>query len=196
MDEDITKVRIFVMDRLGVHGAHGLDHTIRVTAVCERIGRNEGADMKVLISSALLHDIARPLEETQGIPHEQEGARIAEEFLASISYSPLQIQRVVHAILAHRYRSTKVPETLEAMILSDADKIDAMGAVGIARAFMTAGERSGEMQDAMHHIDEKLLKLKALMYTKTGQEIAHERHQFLERFREIYIIETSPPSQN
>jgi len=196
MDEDIKEVRSFVLDRLGVHGAHGLDHTLRVTNLCERIGRKESADMKILISAALLHDIARPIEDVQGIPHEEEGARIAEKFLASIRYSPFQIQGVVHAILTHRYSSLRQPETLEAKILSDADKLDAMGAVGIARAFMTAGERDGEMQDAMNHIDDKLLKLKALMYTKTGQEIARERHQFLERFREIYIIETRSTSQS
>nr|WP_319540591.1 HD domain-containing protein [uncultured Methanospirillum sp.] len=180
----------FVEDCLQAHGAHGLDHTLRVTALCDSIGRREGADMQTLIPAALLHDIARPLEESKGVPHEEEGARIAEEFLISIRYPPEKIRGITHAILTHRYRSTRDPETLEAKILSDADKLDAMGAVGIARAFMTAGERGGEMQDAILHIDDKLLNLKPLMYTRTGQDMARERHQVLKRFREIYLNET------
>lgn len=195
-DTGVEEVRSFVLDRLHAHGAHGLDHTMRVTALCDRIGRKESADMKILISAALLHDISRPLEESDGIPHEEEGARIAEKFLPSLHYSNVQIQGVVHAILTHRYRSSRLPETLEAKILSDADKLDAMGAVGIARAFMTAGERGGEMQDAMDHINDKLIKLKDLMYTKTGKEIACERHRVLERFREIYTAETRPMVQH
>lgn len=195
-DAGVEEVRSFVLDRLRAHGAHGLDHTMRVTGLCESIGRKESADMKVLISAALLHDIARPLEESNGIPHEEEGARIAEKFLPTLHYSNVQIQGVVHAILTHRYRSSRLPETLEAKILSDADKLDAMGAVGIARAFMTAGERGGEMQDAMDHIDDKLIKLKDLMYTKTGKKIACERHRVLERFREVYTAETRPMIQH
>jgi uncharacterized protein len=190
----IEGVKSFALSTLQVHGAHGLDHTLRVTALCELIGREEAADMRVLIPAALLHDIARPLEEEKGIPHEQEGARMAEEFLSSIGYPVEQIQGIVHSIQTHRYRSARDPETLEARILSDADKLDAMGAVGIGRAFMTAGERNGEMQDAIDHIHEKLLSLKALMYTKTGQEIAQKRHIFLETFCELYIQETGPTS--
>ena len=188
--QEIKEVERYVVDRLQAHGAHGLDHTLRVTALCDRIGIKEEADMQILIPAALLHDIARPIEESKGVPHEEEGARIAEEFLTSIRYSQEKIKGITHAIQTHRYRSTRKPETLEAKILSDADKLDAMGAVGIARAFMTAGERGGEMNDAILHIDDKLLNLKPLMYTRTGKDMASERHQVLERFREIYRNET------
>ena len=111
--------------------------------MCERIGREEHADMAVLIPAALLHDIARPLEKEHGIPHELEGARMAEAFLVSIRYDARCIPEITHAIRTHRYRSAEKPETLEARILSDADKLDALGAIGIARTFMRAGEHGG-----------------------------------------------------
>lgn len=164
------------------HGAHGLDHTLRVTGICKAIGRIEDADMCILIPAALLHDIARPLEEQLGIPHEEEGARIASDLLTSLGYPDNLIMAIMHAIRTHRYRSSYKPESLEARILSDADKLDAMGAVGIGRAFMTAGERRGDLQDAVDHIIEKLLNLQALMYTRGGREIARERHLYLETF--------------
>ena len=151
---DIEWIRAYVHEVLGPSGSHGLDHIERVTAMCERIGRIEHADMAVLIPAALLHDIARPLEAAQGIPHEQEGARMAELFLTALPYPAGTIPAIAHAIRAHRFRSTETPATLEARILSDADKLDAMGAVGIARTFMRAGEHQGTLDDAVHHFHE------------------------------------------
>ncbi len=189
MNHQIDSIRNYVSTTLGMNGAHGLDHTLRVTDLCTQIGRREGADMEILIAAALLHDIARPVEEELGIPHEEEGSRIAEGLLRSLGYPESVISGVIHAILTHRYRTSRIPETLEAKILSDADKLDAMGAVGIARAFMTAGERNGDMQDALDHIRDKLLNLKGLMYTAGGQELASERHRFLEGFRDTLCRE-------
>lgn len=185
----LEEIHRFVSSTLSQSGAHGLDHTMRVVGTCEIIGRREEAVMEILIPAALLHDIARPVEEAQGIPHEEEGARIAEKFLRSITYPEEYINPILHAIRTHRYHSIHPPETQEAMILSDADKLDAMGAVGIGRAFMTAGERRGEMNDAITHIREKLLNLQALMYTSGGRETARERHQFLELFLQRFLCE-------
>ena len=103
-------------------------------------------------------------------------------FLSSLPYTAGDIPAIAHAIRAHRFRSTETPVTLEARILSDADKLDAMGAVGIARTFMRAGEHQGTMDDAIRHFHEKLLNLSGLMYTGTGREIAEERHALLSRF--------------
>ena len=182
MDSDIEIIRAFVKETLTESGAHGLDHTFRVTRLSETIGIQEGADMRVLIPAALLHDIARPLEEKTGKPHEIEGARIAEEFLLPMGFPEDLIGPVVDAIRTHRFRSEKKPSTLEAQILSDADKLDAMGAIGIARAFLTAGERGGDMVDAMDHIKEKLLNLQVLMYTGTARKMAESRHMILQTF--------------
>jgi len=171
-------------------GAHDLDHVLRVTRLCEEIGVAEGADMRVLIPAALFHDIARPLEKETGIPHEEEGARIAEDYLRQAGYDAERIPAIVHAIHTHRYSTGAEPETLEARILSDADKLDAMGAVGIARTFMQAGEHGDGIGDAASHIHEKLLNLRGLMYTDGAAEIAERRHDLLQRFADALEEET------
>jgi len=171
-----------VKDVLGENGSHGMDHVLRVTRLCELIGMVEGANMEVLVPAALLHDIARPLEKSRGIPHEIEGARMAEEYLKSIHYDETLIPGIIHAILTHRFSSADLPMTLEARILSDADKLDAMGAVGIARTFVRAGEHGGGISDARDHFHDKLLNLKEIMYTASAREIAEKRHAVLVRF--------------
>lgn len=176
------EIRTYVETTLKNSGSHGLDHTLRVTDLCREIGRAEGADMRVLVPASLLHDIARPLEEETGVPHEEEGARIAEEYLGSIGYDAALIPAIAHAIRAHRYSTGAMPATLEAKVLSDADKLDAMGAVGLARTFLQAGERGGGIPDAVEHIHEKLLKLTGLMYTASARAMAEERHAFLSAF--------------
>jgi uncharacterized protein len=189
MDEKIESIHAYVTTVLRQPGSHGVDHTLRVVRLCEVIGRHEDADMKILLPAALLHDIARPVEEEQGIPHEEEGARMAELFLRSIEYDEDLLPGIIHAIRAHRYRSDKKPETLEAMVLSDADKLDAMGAIGIARTFLQAGERRSDIRDAADHIDEKLLKLKDLMYTASARGIAKTRYMYLGTFLETLTNE-------
>ena len=182
MRELTASITAYVRQALHEPGSHGFDHTLRVTRVCEIIGQQERADMQILIPAALFHDIARPLEKKTGVSHEEEGARIAGEYLSESRYPPDCIPLVMHAIRAHRFRSELVPETLEAKILSDADKLDAIGAVGIARTFISAGERQGDIADGLDHIDEKLLKLKDMMYTRTGKMMAEKRHLVLASF--------------
>jgi len=182
MDTKYRGICAYVRSVLGEQGSHGMDHVMRVTRLCGIIGLQEHADMDILIPAALLHDIARPLEKEHGIPHETAGARMAQEYLSSIRYSEKRIPEIARAIRTHRYRSADRPESLEAQILSDADKLDAMGAVGIARTFMRAAEHGGSMDDAISHFHDKLLNLKALMYTGTGRTIAEERHAFLADF--------------
>lgn len=186
----IERILNFVETFFRKSGSHGLDHTLRVTRLCVEIGKAEGADMQILIPAALFHDVARPLEKDTGIPHEQEGARIAEEYLRSNGCDESRIRAISHAIRSHRYSTGTKPETPEAKILSDADKLDAMGAVGIARTFMQAGEHRGGIEDASAHIHEKLLNLRKLMYTDTAAEIAEERHALLQRFADALEDET------
>ena len=163
-------------------GTHDLDHVLRVTRLCEEIGSAENADMRVLIPAVLFHDVARPIEDETGIPHQEEGARIAEKYLRQTGYDAERIPAIVHAIRSHRFSTGPEPETLEARILSDADKLDAMGAVGIARTFIRAGERGDGIEGAAGHIHTKLLKLQGLMYTDGARDIAERRHAFLQEF--------------
>ena len=182
MDPVMQKIRNHARTVMGNGGSHGFDHVERVTSLCERIGRAEGADMAILVPAALLHDIARPLEKERGLPHEQEGARMAEEYLASIGYDSGAAGAIAAAIRTHRFTTGAEPGSLEAQNLSDADKLDALGAVGIARTFMRAGEHGTTIQDGINHFHEKLLKLPDRMYTKTARQIARERHAFLSQF--------------
>jgi uncharacterized protein len=191
MDAVIEEIRRYAVSMLGDAGSHGIDHTDRVTCMCRMIGEREHAKMDILIPAALLHDIARPLEKEKGLSHEQEGALMAEAYLASIHYNPVLIPAISAAIRTHRFRSKERPVSAEAKILSDADKLDAMGAVGIARTFMRAAEHGGDIGDAVTHFHEKLLKLKDLMYTKTGRDIATKRHAFLVTFLNRLSRETS-----
>ncbi|MCK9580763.1 MAG: HD domain-containing protein [Methanoregula sp.] len=182
MTEDFQVIRDYVGKMLARAGSHGMDHTERVFSLCRMIGIREHADMRVLLPAALLHDIARPLEKEHGLPHEAEGARMAECYLASIGYDRMLITEIAAAIRTHRFTSVECPVSLEAKILSDADKLDAMGALGIARTFMRAGEHGSGIEDAVSHFHEKLLRLNDCMYTGTARAIASERHAFLHRF--------------
>jgi uncharacterized protein len=182
MHEETAAMLDHVRTALPESGAHGFDHTLRVVRLCERIGAREGADMAILIPAALFHDIARPLEDETGVPHEEEGARMAESYLRSVRYPEECIPGIVHAIRAHRYSSGIAPGTLEARVLSDADNLDAMGAVGIARTFMQSGEQGRDIADATGHFHDKLLNLRDRMYTETARKIAEERHAFLVAF--------------
>jgi uncharacterized protein len=192
MDNETAAMLDHVHAALPESGAHGFDHTLRVVRLCERIGTCEGADMAILIPAAIFHDIARPLEERTGVPHEEEGARMAAAYLRSVHYPEERIAAIVHAIRAHRYSTGIAPETLEARVLSDADNLDAMGAVGIARTFAQSGERGTGIQDAADHIRTKLLNLKGRMYTKTAREIAGERHALLVAFLAALEEECAP----
>ena len=196
MHEETAAMLDHVRAALPASGAHGFDHTLRVVHLAEEIGAREGANMRILIPAALFHDIARPLEEERGVPHEEEGARMAEAYLRATGYPENCIPGIVHAIRAHRYSSGIDPETTEARVLSDADNLDAMGAVGIARTFMQSGEQGRDITDATDHIRAKLLNLKDRMYTESAREIAGERHMLLIAFLRALEGETNPRSSS
>ncbi len=171
-------------------GTHGFSHVERVFNLCLHIGKEEGADLEVLALAALLHDVARPLESAGKVEdHAAEGARIARHFLGSIGYPEEKVEAVAHAIEAHRFSRGPEPETLEAKILSDADKLDAIGAIGVARVFMYSGEHGRSIEDSLRHFEEKILKLRDLMYTQTAKRLAEERHRFTVEFIERIMRE-------
>jgi len=182
----------------GTRGSHGWDHTERVLRLALHIGEAEGADMNVLNLAALLHDIGRHKEDKSfgEICHAEEGARMAQDLLRQHSVDENVIERVVHCIEHHRFRDKKEPDTLEAKILFDADKLDAIGAVGLGRAFLFAGENGSKLHnypdtDPLSHpvygpeataYREFLAKLRHVherMLTSEGKRIAEERHKFM-----------------
>jgi uncharacterized protein len=178
--------------------SHGWDHAERVWNLCSHIGREEGADLEILRLAAYLHDIGRPEEKTSGgeICHAVAGAARARAILEGNGCDREMVGRVVHCIASHRFRRNgEQPGTLEARVLFDADKLDAIGAVGIGRAFLFAGEVGARLHNpeadilatqpyssedtAFREFSVKLKKVKDRMLTATGKKMAEERHHFM-----------------
>ncbi|HUW95054.1 MAG TPA: HD domain-containing protein [Anaerolineae bacterium] len=183
--------------------AHDFDHILRVLALAERIGAAEGADMDILRPAVLLHDIGRPEEQRDGRCHAQVGAEKARTILSD--WPTETVEAISHAIAAHRFRDDLQPQTLEAKILFDADKLDSIGAIGIARAYVVGGlhgqrlwgkvtpeyvqalrqdsslARQNDSQDhtPAHEFAFKLSRIKDILFTATANQIAEERHHFM-----------------
>ena len=169
---------------MGRDPVHGWPHVERVLGLVLRLSKRYRGkvDLEALIAATLLHDIGRRLEEDYGEHHAVISARLARELLGALGYSEEFIGKVEHIILAHSFSLGARARTLEAMILSDADKLDALGAIGVVRAFMLGGERGESISDKIRHFREKLLRLKELLYLDESARIAERRHRFLELF--------------
>ena len=193
----------------GMGGCHGPDHTERVHKTALYIGRLMGARLDVLSAAALLHDIGRRYEtrEQGKICHAEKGAELARDILKKMDFGPNLIGEIAHCVETHRYRGDKVPQTLEAKILYDADKLDSIGAVGIGRAFLFAGQTGARLHNesdvdilackpyseedtAYREFKFKMSKIKDRMLTPEGKRLAAERHDFMEIFFERLERET------
>jgi uncharacterized protein len=182
---------------------HGFDHVLRVLRMAERLGAEVGADLEILRAAALLHDAAEAAPGPgSGRPtHEQASAAFAEGQLRREGWSADRIERVAHCIRAHRYRSVEAPRTLEAKVLYDADKLDVVGAFGVARTigyalqagepvfaspseeFLRSGEkRAGEPHSAYHEYLFKLRHVPDRLYTEAGRRLGAHRATLLRDF--------------
>jgi len=194
-------------------GSHGPDHTERVYFMALAIGRAMGARLDILSAAALLHDIGRQAESASRgrVCHAAKGAEIAQTILTELDFEPRDIEAVTHCIRSHRFRGTEQPRTLEARILFDADKLDSIGAVGIGRAFLFAGQIGAKLHDAeidhggteaystedtaYREFQVKMSRVRDQMLTETGRQLAEKRHAFMEVFfdelnREMYGSDT------
>jgi putative nucleotidyltransferase with HDIG domain len=135
----------------GADAVHDFDHVLRVLALAERIGRAEGADLEIVRTAALLHDAGREGAEAQGLDHAAFAAARAREILTGQPRE--KVEAVAHAVAAHRFRAEPEPVTLEAQVLFDADKLDAIGAVGVARAFAYGGARGQRLWAPTEAVD-------------------------------------------
>ncbi len=186
---------------------HGFSHILRVYRLCERIGRQENADLTIVRAAALLHDVEGDVDVRE--EHHLAAARFAEKTLIMEGWSEEAIKAVVHCIRAHRFRDdSEKPQTLEAQVLFDADKIDAIGAVGVARAvadavragmdvyappsdlYLSTGKyEPGESQTVAHEYLFKLRHIKDRLFTPSGRSLAAERHELMVRFFEGWLEE-------
>ncbi|MDI9394295.1 MAG: HD domain-containing protein [Euryarchaeota archaeon] len=123
----------------GEPSSHDMSHINRVEALCMEIQREEGGDILILRLAALLHDLGVIKEHEEGGDHALYGAEMASEFLTGAGVEKKTIDAVKYCILTHRFSGGKIPETMEARILQDADRLDALGAIGIFRSILSMG---------------------------------------------------------
>jgi uncharacterized protein len=182
--------------------AHDFYHIMRVYKNAELIGRREGADMQVLLAAALLHDlVVYPKGSAKRSKSADDSADMAEKILRDYKYPQERIDKICYCIRTHSYSKKLTPSTLEGKILQDADRLDALGAIGIARTFSVGGSENrmfynpadpfcksrrepDDKQWTLDHFQAKLLKLKDAMHTQTARDIAQERTDFMELFIE------------
>lgn len=181
-------------------GSHGWEHTLRVCRLCEHIGSAEDVDMEVLLIAAYLHDIGRCYQDASNgaVCHGEKGAQMAWPIVNKLSLIEKQKENIIHCVRSHRFRGSHAPKTPEAKVLFDADKLDAIGAVGVARAYMFAGEIGASLHTPGVNAEDtkpyskddtgfrefkvKLCKVRDRILTKEGRKMANERHAFMEEF--------------
>ena len=214
MEKKYQKIKEIVeKESIGADPGHDINHTMRVYDWAFKLSKGEDVDLDVLIPAVLLHDIAQVSEQKDKsgkICHAKLSAKRAKKILKNLGYSQEKINKIIHCILAHRYRATGVkPETKEAKILFDADKLDCLGAVGVARSFVwvgrnyakiytdidtdeytknnLGGKANGRIQDKTKHspyieFETKLKFLPDKLYTSKAKKIAKERTKFFKNF--------------
>ena len=188
-------------------GSHDWEHTLRVHRLCRRIGQAEGADLLVAEAAAYLHDIGRAHQDRANgqLCHAEKGAALARQLLQSHHLATDRRENIIHCIAAHRFRRGESPRTLEARVLFDADKLDAIGAVGVARAFLFAGELGARLHSPdvdvtrapAYSVDDtgyreyvvKLSKIRDRILTPAGRRLADDRHRFMTGFFDRFLEE-------
>ena len=204
----LEKLKIEVKKRIENNDpAHDFEHIMRVYKNAERITKKEGADLKIVLAAALLHDIiSYKKSDPRSKNSSSESAKEARKILQRYNYDHNEIKIIADAINDHSFSKGKVPKTLEGMVLQDADRLDAIGSIGIARTFAVGGAEKRSFYNTqdpfcvtrspddskwtLDHFYMKLLRLEKMMNTKTAKLEARRRikimKQFLEQFeREI-----------
>lgn len=212
-DEKLKNIEQIVKKELSC-SAYNLDHSMRVFNLCKLIAKNEkDVDMEVVQIAALMHDIGQTKESSDpsgDTDHAVESAKMAGEILKSMDFSESKIKHIQKCIISHRFRTANKPKTKEAQIVFDADKIDGIGAIGIARMFswtgkngahiykktdlkkyaeenLTGGSINGRIKDKTKHSPQiefeiKVGQMRGRLYTKKAKKIFDDRVQYMEDF--------------
>jgi len=179
--------------------AHDFEHIMRVYKNAQKMCKQEKANEKLVLSAALLHDIVSyPKSDKRSKNSSMESAKKSEQILKKYDFSKDEIVIISNAIRDHSFSQNKVPSSLEGKILQDADRLDALGAIGIARVFATGGSLKRPFYNiddpfcktrtpddkiwTVDHFYQKLLKLESLMNTKSGKIEAKKRTKVLKEF--------------
>ena len=206
MGKDIGRIRDFMLAQMR-DSAHDAQHVLRVTRTALAIARAyPQVDGEILEAAALLHDIGRAQERATGESHAEAGARMAREYLLSTGWEPARADAGAACIRTHRFRGKHPPQSLEAQILFDADKVDVVGAIGIARTLMYEGavgeplcevdERGAPVPDAKDtffgEYNRKLRHLYGRFYTPQAAAMAAGRREAAQHFYDCLLRELSP----
>jgi uncharacterized protein len=188
-------------------GAHDLHHLERVWAVARQIlADHQEADRLIVLAACFLHDVVNlPKNHPDRARASTLAAAVATRELAALDFPPGKLAGVAHAIEAHSYSAGIAPRTIEARIVQDADRMDALGAVGLARMFHIGGQLGTPLAHgtdllahdrplndglyALDHIETKLLRLPATLHTAAARRIAQVRADRLRRFRDEFVAE-------
>lgn len=187
-------------------GAHDLGHLRRVWANCQLIAREEPADLQVLEAAAFFHDLVNlPKSSPDRARASTLSAKAACAHLATTDFPAAKLNDVAHAIAAHSFSAGIAPLTPEAKILQDADRLEALGAIGLARMFHVAGAMGALLFDAndplakarplddrrfsLDHLETKLFTLPGIMQTETGRRLAAQRVAYMRAFRDTLLDE-------
>jgi uncharacterized protein len=179
--------------------AHDFEHIMRVLRNASLIARKEKADMRIVTAAVLLHDfVTYPKFDPRSKNSSSESADASRKILKKYGFSPDEIQIISDAIRDHSFSRGVVPQTLEGKILQDADRLDALGAIGIARTFAVGGAENRQFYNSedpfckkrspddkswtLDHFFKKLLQLENTMNTKTGKAEARKRIKIMKKF--------------
>ncbi|WP_069133338.1 HD domain-containing protein [Rhodohalobacter halophilus] len=191
--------RNFLIEKCDFDSSHDLNHIERVVNSAKVISRAEGGDPDIIIASAWLHDcVILPKNSPDRPKASTLAADKARSFLQTTSFPKSKIDKVEHAIKSHSYSGDIAPQTIEAKIVQDADRLDALGAIGIARCFMVGGRldrplyepedpfcESREPDDSLYTLDhfyQKLFRLPDLMNTDCAKKMARNRVDFMKSY--------------
>ncbi|NWJ19605.1 HD domain-containing protein [Marine Group I thaumarchaeote] len=195
----LDSIKNEVKKRTENDSAHDFEHTMRVYKNAQKICKKEKANEKLVLSAALLHDIVSYLKSAKHSKMSSiESAKKSKNILEKFNFSKEEITIILDAISDHSFSQNKIPKTLEGQILQDADRLDALGAIGIARVFATGGSLKRPFYNiddpfckrripddkiwTVDHFFQKLFKLESLMNTKSGKVEAKRRTRILRKF--------------
>lgn len=194
--------RKYLTGLTGNDAAHDIAHTERVVSNAKKLLKKENADKEIVIAATWLHDCVNlPKDHPDRDKSSALAAENAANFLESVDFDNNKIEAVKHAIETHSFSSGKIPKTIEAEIVQDADRLDALGAIGIARCFIVAGNMNRPIYESkdpfcnkrspddskwtIDHFYTKLFKLPDLMNTDSAKKEAEKRVEFMHRFIDV-----------
>jgi uncharacterized protein len=197
--QDLKKLELQVQKQIQNDPAHDFEHIMRVCKNVKKIARHENVNLNLVLAAALLHDVVSfPKSDKRSKTSSLKSAQKAKQILAKYNYTQNEIKIIIDAIADHSFSRNKIPKTMEGKILQDADRLDALGAIGIARTFSVGGAENrpiysitdpfcstripNDQNWTVDHFYRKLLLLEKKMNTTFAKREARRRTKILKEF--------------